>query len=818
MKRLLRNIIVTTFVAGLLVPTLAFGAAFTATNLVPSLAPWNWNDGGTWLKATESSLTVTVTVSGGNVAFYRSSGNWPANNTWLIFSGFVNNGNNAAFEIVSGGGTGTVTCVKGSSINEGPKSSVTANETFISSPDSPTQGTDYPGTAGDTATVPASSTVTYNLNNTNVLGTVTVNGLLNFSTSMNTELSTSSTLAIGTSGELRVGANDGVNYIPKAYTAILALNNTYAVNYTGNGGKITMVGDPSYYGGSIGNDSFSTGNASAWQAPLATNWTSGATFYVTGNYSNWNVGDCLIVWKNGPYTGAGDTVQVNIAAAGISWNSGTGQTAITVTSAPAFPVNAVSGVSGGHGFAASPYTTYVYNVTRNVRLYATPALVNTDPAMGASSSSNEIRSPNVTSTLSGGFTAHNIEFTGFNRVCPPPGFDIVDSVFRVSLNSGVYVEDNQPGGTASGLIYNVVTGWHAGYGETLNVAIIDTGSGMYAGWGNSNAGAIIDATSVAGLYDTISLTQTGPVAGNVLGLEDVRMNYLNAPTYYNGPTAGGGGAIYACTLTTGPNFSMFANPGSGISKSVMFMQGGKIGYDPSGNSAPNTTYDVDWSILTAQDTVMPLAGLTISTESNASFLTTGRISLVDIETASTPYTLSPGAATVFDEWAEIHRILADGSGAHPSQRAGGAANVLEVTPSSNIGLYGSQIFPIATPLPAPGVGTGMQLYQQADGNSHTYTWYIQTTYNANQGSYTGIPAANLVLTATYNSASSGVTLSTVTSTQHIVTRANAADWSQKVSVTVPSLSQASMVTFNLQLKGYEAAGHLIWVDPAPMVQ
>ena len=39
----------------------------------------NWNDGATWLKATASSLTVTVTVAGGNVTFTRSSGDWTTN-------------------------------------------------------------------------------------------------------------------------------------------------------------------------------------------------------------------------------------------------------------------------------------------------------------------------------------------------------------------------------------------------------------------------------------------------------------------------------------------------------------------------------------------------------------------------------------------------------------------------------------------------------------------------------------------------------------------------------------------------------------------
>lgn len=203
------------------------------------------------------------------------------------------------------------------------------------------KGTDWPGNAGDTFTIAAGHTVTYNVSETNELGASTINGLLSFSTDANTLLRFShNNLAIGGTGELRMGASGAA--IPAAYTAKLEFNTTSdgAKGITINaGGKLVTEGDPALYGSTL-------------STTLAANWTSGASFTTTDDMSAlWSAGQTLLIHKNTTY----GSYLTDVVPVTISSISGT-----TVN------VNFVGGGSfpGGTFYAGG----MVVNVSRNVVL------------------------------------------------------------------------------------------------------------------------------------------------------------------------------------------------------------------------------------------------------------------------------------------------------------------------------------------------------------------------------------------------------------------------------------------------------------------
>ena len=87
-----------------------------------------------WTKTTEASLTVTVAVSGGNVTFTRSTGDWTTNlatGNSVVFSGFSNDGNNDVAYRATGVTALVVTALQGTAVAEGPTSNITVQEGYI---------------------------------------------------------------------------------------------------------------------------------------------------------------------------------------------------------------------------------------------------------------------------------------------------------------------------------------------------------------------------------------------------------------------------------------------------------------------------------------------------------------------------------------------------------------------------------------------------------------------------------------------------------------------------------------------------------------
>jgi hypothetical protein len=164
-----------------------------------------------------------------------------------------------------------------------------------------TKGTHWPGLAGDTATVSSGDTVTYNVDEDNELGQVTIAGTLNFSTSMSTAMrfgNTSNGFLVQASGEVNIGTE--ASPLSSSYTAEITFNPTssYQTHFSiDDDARLRFFGDPDLYG-------------SKPTAYLQSAWTTGQTFTINGDYtSDWSSGLWIIVMRAG-------TSSIGVADAG----------------------------------------------------------------------------------------------------------------------------------------------------------------------------------------------------------------------------------------------------------------------------------------------------------------------------------------------------------------------------------------------------------------------------------------------------------------------------------------------------------------------
>ena len=184
--------------------------------------------------------------------------------------------------------------------------------------DSPgAKGTDWPGNAGDTATIANTHVVTYNVSEANALGTVTINsgGELTFHTGMDTLL-TLGNVDFTVNGILKIGTV--ASPIGAAYTATVDHQSITASSelIAGASSEVHICGDPDYFG-------------SVHMATLVADWTADQTFTVAGDITgDWNAGDTLILIKDGEFSSQAtdcpivtiDTIAINGANTDITIN------------------------------------------------------------------------------------------------------------------------------------------------------------------------------------------------------------------------------------------------------------------------------------------------------------------------------------------------------------------------------------------------------------------------------------------------------------------------------------------------------------------
>ncbi|OGR29592.1 MAG: hypothetical protein A2139_11950 [Desulfobacca sp. RBG_16_60_12] len=361
-------------------------------------------------------------------------------------------------------------------------------------------GGGYPVAAGDIANI--GHIVTYNVVSTVELGQITINngGILTFLNSMSTKLTLGAAdITINNGGELRVGASGAI--IPKTYLAELIWNtisdNAKGINIA-NGGKLTVYGDPDYFGSDY--DSVLVSQA---VIPAAGN---SVTITITGDFTTkWIAGQELLVHSGGAYSNYTNDF-CRLAITSVSANGSNTDVACTV-------IERLAGLTCLVG-------ADVLHLTRNVKLYKYNYNANLSQANNNRpriTNANAVGTANVNMSdvsVAGFYAAgdgYGISFNGVVRNC---GFPFV-SAYLSTIN-GIICMFNGP---SSNLLNNcVVNAWQAnsanspigGYNVQLGGNILGFGVGaIYQINGVVSANIYSNSVGIYNnIYDTI-------VTGNI---------------------------------------------------------------------------------------------------------------------------------------------------------------------------------------------------------------------------------------------------------------------------------------------------------------
>ena len=500
-------------------------------------------------------------------------------------------------------------------------------------------------------------------------GNINNNGILTFDRNMNTRLPFGhQDLVINSGGWLKVGESGLV--IPKQYLAELIWNTT-SDNAKGidikNGGKLSVYGDPDYYG-SVDKSTL----ISQAVIPAATN---AVTITVAGDVTTkWVAGQELLVHSGGNFTGHINDF-CRLAITSLAANGANTDVACTVTERPA----ALTCLVGAD----------VLHITRNVRLYKYGYNANLGQF-----NTNRPRIANANTAGTANVNMSNLSVAGF---------------YRAFTGWGVFFD---------GVVRNGYSPIDALY-ATVN-GIICMNADIYTG-----KSSVINAWGV------------GSNGGGIMGQD----NIINGNLFGNGNYGAVGGG---CHIINGHVYSN--NRGTSITMSGSVFKG-NLGYDGAGIQK-NNGYDFAFEVQ-GRHIITVINSLTRSTPPNIySRNTLGFNGRVRFE----HYLQVTNSHCVMDIYGDSFKVAADGSGDNPSQRSGGGANVLEVTPQSNCGANSFAYFDLLN----------VRLWAAA-GVSKTYRFSIQTDFVT-------LPSAELKLYGEYLDAGSGGHLATVTSTQGINTR------------------------------------------------
>ena len=317
-----------------------------------------------------------------------------------------------------------------------------------------TAGSGYPG-AGDNFEIVAGDTVTYNLDTADELGggDMTLSGLLTFSIAMDTKMviATGRRIVINDGGELRIGASGAV--VDDAYTAELYFNESsddadaILINA---GGKLTMYGDPVYYGSdgetTLADDAENTDGDDVIKT-------------VDDMEAKWNAGDEICIHIKNAYS----TYNTDVILRTISSISGT---LITVT--------------GGNVTTDSGCVGKVVNVSRNVKFGKLSAVT----TIGQYNSNRPGIDDN--NTVGGNVNISNVLMEGIYRYDGGVSSVFTDVTIRNS-NYGVY---SGTGHTISGNVYSNNYGVYSGTGHTISGNVYSNNSGVYSGTGHTISGNV----------------------------------------------------------------------------------------------------------------------------------------------------------------------------------------------------------------------------------------------------------------------------------------------------------------------------------------
>lgn len=641
-------------------------AAYTA------VVTGNYNTNNTWGDATEECVTNgsfasdtgwtksagSVTIAGGVLVFTNAASGANASQTPAttkrIQSGRIYTttytvsglSGSEAVKIGLGGTFGTVRTADGTyteDVTAGSDGTIKLQSNFSSTTCTfdnvsvmvKTAG--YPSAAGDTFTIPSDVTVTVNSQESNDLGAATVNGILSFATNANSRLYFGNvTMTVGATGTLKMGTTGAA--IPSSYTAELYFNTT-GENLQGitvsSGGQLLVEGDPAYYG-------------SDFDTTLSANWASGQSFTTTDDMSaKWAVGQKILVHKNALYS-AYNTDVVMYTIASIS-----GTTVTISEAAPSLTFNA-----GG----------LVLNVSRNVVIGKKSATFD-----AATQNSNN---PKITFSTSGACTIKYARMTGCGLGLQSMGFSTTQEGCVVS-NQGRAMYSSSAAHTVTDCImhgmqstFDTMTGGGTVSGSYFcalyNAVLINFSKNFSFSACNffSNLGCFPSGFLGITITDSNLFGNSNAVTGCNALLHNCNL-YKNVVALYGGSS--GRTYLNSCNIynnTSGHNYS---------SENGQFVKisGGRIGYDASDTSSPNTTRDFALPLtgkIVLDGVKLPAAGLTISNRNTANCW--------DSKLCSSDHDRVAGAQYIYDRYVDIIRNIT-------TVRTGGASESLEVVPQSN---------------------------------------------------------------------------------------------------------------------------------------
>ena len=377
-------------------------------------------------------------------------------------------------------------------------------------------GGGHPTTAGDTATISAGHTVTYNVNSTTVWGNITINGLLTHSTGATTKLMIGqNTIAIGSDGEWRIGASGAV--IGASYTATIDIASTSDSDRVtiAAGGKLTVYGDPAYYG----SDDDTT---------LAADWTTGQTFTVVGDFTTkWVANQMLTVHKGTTYANQSTDIAL-VTIASVAANGG--NTDVTINES--FPTGTFN--SGGR----------VLNVSRNVIFQKNGA----NTAIGQTNTNRPRIIDN--NTASGNVNIYDARFVGFSRALSGGVGSVLS---KVVVCNGEYAIHLGTSHTISGNVYSNSSGIYSGTSHTISGNVYSNSTGIHLGTSHTISGNVY--SNSYGIRKCLNTVITGKLGYNSSDVSSVNTYDLYNEAGYDNIVVSRGAKLQSTPSFTGRNTS-----------------------------------------------------------------------------------------------------------------------------------------------------------------------------------------------------------------------------------------------------------------------
>lgn len=567
------------------------------------------------------------------------------------------------------------------------------------------KGTDWPGLAGDTASI--GHIITYNVSETNELGTVAIaaGGILTFKTDGNTKITFGVVdLTIANGGELRVGASGAV--IDSAVVAELLWSNTTKGIVIANGGICNMYGDPAYFGSDV----------ETYFADNAENADGDADIIVQDDMSaKWNVGDLIAMHIKTAYSNYASDVQLQV----ISGFSGT-----TIS-------------LDGNVTADANCVGKIVNCTRNVTFGKLGALTGI--------ADRETDGPRITDSnvTKGNLNFNCVKFQSIGRISGTAGIDFINSSVMCNGHYSVMISNC----TFDAIMYAQTYFFWTATGHIL------TGGTYFA-------------------IDPFTFYPNGAADMQIDAGVDVYsckyfMRGVNTYTF--------AGNVYGCYLP-------FSYEGRGVIT-------GRVGYDANDIETPNS---IDFCFCFASNHLLknvkePSGGWAYTLRN-----LTGRGGKLFFEHADQV----SGAHAYYHGYGDATKVDADGGGSRPSQRSGGAEEILEIVTQSLCST--AEIFDEVF----------KHIIWAETGVAKTYRYYVQSDYVT-------LPTGEIELSGEYLDTGAGGHVATIQSDEAITTRSNQADWSQYIEVTITP-AQAGLIELTLDIMGYEI-GKTIWVDPQVVI-